>query len=305
MALPQRKDERFSKPFSEAANDPRFKQQSRPTLAYSSTTSSSDGVRKVRRTSSMPGSPSNQSFNPTKPTVSDVFNERYDKSSIQPSSVDDPRPNNKSEQLHRSNETTRKKQVEYYQQPIQTPLRQGFTKKIPSLKKKAFTRTRVSAVTFSIYSWAFPFYLLQLVLAIINILALALAGMIDHLMSLVEYDPNDSTLISIAKITIHSAVDAASAAAGFVATILNVDISIFNPTHIYAATTLLLLSFGGLTLMTMYAIYKINRIEPIFGQSSGLKIGVLILCVFGYFTPILNLLPWFLFWTIVVWFRPK
>ena len=78
-----------------------------------------------------------------------------------------------------------------------------------------------------------------------------------------------------------------------------------NPATYFMLTLTILVTFTLLQIFLIYLVYKVNRLEPIFGKGSGMKLGAIILTLIGSTIPILNMFPWFIFWTIAVWRNPK
>ena len=132
-----------------------------------------------------------------------------------------------------------------------------------------------------------------------------LAGAIDAIGALATPDPSDGATFTILKKVFVAAGSVVAAAAKYLSDIIDLDLTAINPTNIWAMTQLLVFIFGMFMLLTVYTVYKINRFEPLSGQSSGLKNSMVLLAIVGYSLPILNLVPWFLLWVIVIWFKPK
>lgn len=311
MAVPQKKDERYSERYPKAVNDPKYGPRTRPTLAYSSSATSGQGVRNVRsettRSSNTPGSPTKQqqptsSITPTH----ENFQASYAKQGLQPSSIEDPKnnPYKPVQQINRSEETTRKANVTYSTQPIVTPKKLKSGKlSIKGTSATLLMRGRATTVTGSIWSWAIPsWFLFQLPFALLNIVFFALAGALDSIKKIVTPNPNSNFLYK----GIHYAASRLLEVAGKISeAVFGINVSVLDPINLFMVTELIIFIFGIAVLLIIYLIYKLNGFEPISGKSSGIKIFVFILCFFGYFTPVLNLLPWFMIWTMIIWLRPK
>lgn len=308
MAVPQQKNERLSRRYSDATHASRHEPTGHAE-SYSSRTTYKQGIRRVNTEAYQTKksyTPSDLPSDNLKPTVSDEFNKKnYNYQGISRVNINDPKPkqNSGSERiLDRSIRVDyQNEQTSYEPEPI-TPK----TTVKPTVTTKGLAgRTRLSSITWRVVGLGMSLWLLQLFLAIINILAFGLAGAIDAIGALAIPDPTDGTTITILKETFKAVGSVFAVATRFLSKLAGFDLSAINPTNIWVMTEILVFIFGMFMLLTVYLTYKLNHFEPLSGQNSGLKISMVLLAMVGYFMPILNLAPWFIPWVIVIWFRPK
>ncbi|MBP9843126.1 MAG: hypothetical protein KBC62_03925 [Candidatus Pacebacteria bacterium] len=82
-------------------------------------------------------------------------------------------------------------------------------------------------------------------------------------------------------------------------------IELLKPENYFVLTHMLVFVIGFATLILMGIIYQISLINCVFGKHSALKITTLVFASFAYMVPLLNLIPWFIFWVLVVWRYPE
>lgn len=80
-----------------------------------------------------------------------------------------------------------------------------------------------------------------------------------------------------------------------------------NPQTLFLLAELIVLSVGIITLLIASFIYLFSGLKPFSGEKAGTKLGMFFFALFGYagLVPFLSLIPWFFFWTLVVWRYPK
>lgn len=78
-----------------------------------------------------------------------------------------------------------------------------------------------------------------------------------------------------------------------------------DPSGYFVLTNFLVFIIGFATLMLMGIIYQVSLINCVFGKHTTLKISTLIFATFAYMVPLLNIIPWFIFWVLVVWRYPE
>jgi hypothetical protein len=142
----------------------------------------------------------------------------------------------------------------------------------------------------------------QIPIAVLNIVSF---GIIFGWDLLTRVKSGDSSLIKLGKGGLQLLESGIKSASSFVKSLFGLDPSILSPANLWILTEVIILGYALLMVLFTYLLYKLFFLNPLSGRAAGLKMGVLILIFFGYFTPILNLLPWILIWTSVVWFRPK
>jgi hypothetical protein len=74
---------------------------------------------------------------------------------------------------------------------------------------------------------------------------------------------------------------------------------------LFGGLTTLVFFIGLFTLGTMAALYIFSGVRCFFGSHSLLKTATFIFALLGYLMPVLNILPWFILWGIVVWCYPE
>lgn len=169
--------------------------------------------------------------------------------------------------------------------------------------KTGLARLRATSANIGIWSWGgFSYLFFQLPIAILSLVFLGLAMVIDTLFKNLEPTANEAGLIEtvLNKIVIFTMTIAEK-----ISSLLGFDITIVNPANFFAVTYLLVLAYGLIVLLTIYFIYKISFLRPLSGKGGGRKLGLFLLALVGYSVPVLNLWPWFLPWTIAVWWDPK
>jgi hypothetical protein len=74
---------------------------------------------------------------------------------------------------------------------------------------------------------------------------------------------------------------------------------------VFGSLTTLVFLIGMITLLVMAGMYIMSGVHCFFGEHSGAKIATFIIALLFYLVPVLNILPWFMLWGIVVWCYPK
>jgi hypothetical protein len=74
---------------------------------------------------------------------------------------------------------------------------------------------------------------------------------------------------------------------------------------LFGALTMLVFLIGAFTLFTMAVMYTFSGVNCFMGEHAAFKMVTFIIAMLGYLMPILNILPWFILWGIVVWRYPK
>lgn len=257
------------------------------------------------RTSTMPGAPRNQQFDSSRPDIATEFNQSYAKQGIQPSSLDDT-PARTPYQPARPVSRT---QVEYSSQPVVALPRQKNKLKIKGGKlataKGALARGRVTTLNAWIWSAGFLTWWFQLIFGILSLVFLGLAVAIESFISKLNPTEDDGFITKAIKGTAQFFLDGFSWFVDKVLGVFKIDISILNPTNLFLMTYMVVLAYGIFILFAIYLIYKISLLNPLSGKGAGMKKGAFLLALVGYSIPILNIFPWFIFWTMTVWRHPK
>lgn len=185
--------------------------------------------------------------------------------------------------------------------------RRGIIRKILLLLayRKAFRRNM------SIWSWGVPAWLnFQLPFAILSLVFLFSAILVDKIFEWTTVSSEQNSWFSA---TVKTAVGWMASAitwtldtvsAGLEA-LFGFDPFAANLGHFFVGFWLVVMAFGFFMLLTIYLIYALSFLRPLSGDGSGAKMGMFLLALIGYSIPVLNLLPWFLPWTIAVLRYPK
>ena len=167
----------------------------------------------------------------------------------------------------------------------------------PKQARKAFTHSRVTAVNFSILSWGMAVWILQFQLAVVGIVAFGGAGAIEAIQS----NAAGKFVITGVDFVFETFTAAASTILG-----ANVSVGLLDSIETMVFISLALTWLTGLaTLLAMGIQYEMFRMHSLYGEGAALKISAVILALIGYFIPIANLFPWFIFWCLAVWRYPK
>lgn len=169
-----------------------------------------------------------------------------------------------------------------------------FVRKKP-VANKAYNYSRVTLVNVSILGWGMTLWFVQFWLAL---LSTALFGVLAAYDAFTETNVgwffNGILLAGIT--TIATAVDF----------VFGTSVSDYLNIQDLASGVLVLPWFVGVTTLLIMGIqYELARMNSLTGEGAHLKMGAFIFALFGYFVPILNLFPWFIFWLLAVWRYPK
>lgn len=153
-------------------------------------------------------------------------------------------------------------------------------------------RAFATEVSISIFSWSTWVWLsLQLPLAIMALVFFGLAlGWESTVQSLGYVGSALSYLAGLAS----SAINALS----------GIDLSQFNPQNFFMITNAATMLIGYCILFAIYLTYSLAGVPCLSGKGTALKQIALIVAGFGYFVPLLNMLPWAFVWVLAVWIYP-
>jgi F0F1-type ATP synthase assembly protein I len=187
--------------------------------------------------------------------------------------------------------------------------------------KTVLAQTRASAVNVGIMTWLVPSYIfVQLPFAVINITFFGIAAFTQNVIDSVS-KAADGSIIAKTFVFVLSGIGGFLAKAfkvfsDGVKDLTGIDIAgivdgmveglqVFAPTNMYMATLGFMLLYALLVLLSMGLLYKLNRINPLWGDGSMVKISAFLGCLIGYILPFFNLFPWAVFWAVAVWKNPK
>jgi hypothetical protein len=166
-------------------------------------------------------------------------------------------------------------------------------KKSVAIARKLAIKARVSAVNITIFSWSITAWVgVQLPLALLSLAALGAAGIAQSIISSVPF------LGSVLQ-TLNSVVAKGGSLLG-----LDIDLAA-GAQGAVMALNMIVFAMGIIFLLIMVFQYTFSRLKPLSGQAAGLKIGVFVIAIAGYFIPIANLFPWAVIYAAVVWKYPK
>jgi hypothetical protein len=92
---------------------------------------------------------------------------------------------------------------------------------------------------------------------------------------------------------------------GKVLTVFGYNIEALNPTNFFVLTHVLLILVGWGMLLAIGIIYTMTGQKAFSGQGAAGKNAMFILALFGYALPLVNILPLFFFWTLMVLKNPR
>lgn len=200
----------------------------------------------------------------------------------------------------------------YRQMPtVRESKRKQLLKKGPSKKKKMKAKVKVTRLNIAILSTGFSAWLVfQLPMAILSAVMFGTALAIDSFFELLKTNPDDGLITASLKGAFDlfmSGINKLSSVLSDISShLFGVDIlAFFDPQTYFFITYAVLMGFFLIQLLIIYMLYLMARLNPLDGEGAGLKTGMLQLALIGYSIPILNIVPWFIFWTIAVWKYPK
>jgi hypothetical protein len=161
-------------------------------------------------------------------------------------------------------------------------------------------RVKVTRMNLFILSVATPIWFsLQLPVALAALAALGMAAVGEAVMRELMSGPVTSVLYSL----FDGVTNAIQYVTGYNLNPLETWAE-FSIVVLYALFGLVIL-IGFLTLGVMAAFYIFSGIRCFGGEGALIKSSLFIAAMFGYFMPVLNILPWFMLWGIAVWRYPK
>lgn len=96
----------------------------------------------------------------------------------------------------------------------------------------------------------------------------------------------------------------ALAAAAVIAKTIGIDFGSIA-LQLMAGCTFIIMAFGIGSMLVLMIIYVMRGMNPLFGDGAGLKIGMFLLAIMGYSTPLANLFPFIFLYMAAVWFYPR
>lgn len=140
-------------------------------------------------------------------------------------------------------------------------------------------------------------WLLQLWLAAMSIVALGAVGTFDA----VSQTAAGKFALAGTSYLFAGILEAASFVLGFTVTA-----DLFEAIPALLVMSLLLTWLVGLVTMFGVAFQSLLvGLRPLSGSGTTLKVSAVLVALIGYFVPIANLFPWFVFWVIAIWRHPR
>jgi cation transport ATPase len=160
-------------------------------------------------------------------------------------------------------------------------------------------RARVSSVNVWVIAWGMWLWItFQLPFAIFTLVAFGLIAVLQVTVAAINETWLGSLAISLAT-TVASLLSSITSALGL-DFFSNID-----PSALFLLCALVTMLIGMITLLFVVLTYALNLFSVFGGRGSTLKAGTLLLCLIGYALPLLNLFPWFLCYSLVIWRYPK
>lgn len=162
------------------------------------------------------------------------------------------------------------------------------------------------SVTLSIWSWGFFIWLwFQLPITILSIIFMAITDVLHGLFVTTSATADEDGLVEMVIEGFAVAVEFLFKVANEFSKIFGFDIEYLNPANMFMITHVLLVLVGWGMLLAMSIIYTMTGQKAFSGNGAGGKNAMFILALVGYAIPILNILPLFFFWTLLVLKNPR
>ncbi len=293
MALPQ--------PASEPQRTYRSRNTSRQRLSSDRSDLRNRSAARNVRTSSMPGAPKN-STDRSHQTIDEQFSDSYAEQGIRPQGLDQSGSSptqNKQDTLSQPNEITPTIQTRRGAQAAaerrrQINLRRGAVKTSKKAKALRVTWTAGSVCT-SIW------LLVQMPLAIMTNISFGLAVAVHAFVAKTDPLPEEKSIWDYVVYGVGKIKDAAvSVAKGIVKLVdetFGIDLTVFDPMNLFLIFNAIMLAYAIVLLLIIYLVYTFLDLEPLLaGKGGAAKTGAFLMCFIGYTIPLINIVPWVLFW---------
>ncbi len=154
------------------------------------------------------------------------------------------------------------------------------------------SKLKATAITQSIFAWGGLLWLVQLFFAIVSLVMLGAVSAFEEL-------TKEGTMLSLL-------VKFGEGLAAGIAKVFGVNLNLMEmASDLFMVSSGAVLVIGLITLLGIFFQYTLSGLESFSGKNAGMKIGLFLFAIVGYFTPFLNLLPCALPWVIAVWKYPK
>ena len=250
------------------------------------------GTRGVRKVQSF------ASNNPRYQTTDQEFRQGYAEAGLQPQGLKKPTSNTRVTNIQ-PNETPRER---VYRPQVIKKRRSGASK----VKNKAV----VTGINSAIFSVGIPFWsMVQIPFALLNVAFFGMSALFHSFASGASAASSSEESSWVWRGVVFVADKIISGINVVLNNLFGFNLSdlfgFLDPTPLFLLTNSILLAVGVIILFLMYLAYKLAGLNPLSGRAGGLKLGMLMLAFAGYATPLLNMLPWFMVWAVVVWKYPK
>lgn len=172
-------------------------------------------------------------------------------------------------------------------------------KKIKGVDAAAEDKKKVSKANLKIWMTLFGFWPFQVFLAVVSMVSMAVMSVTEGISEQVDSNGVTRFVSSVFGFIGNTLAEGIRTLTGFD---INGFLELLNPKTWFLLTHTMIFSFGILMLGGIILFYFFSGIRP-FGAWP--KLVAFIVAVMGYATPILNIFPWFLLYTIVVWCNPR
>lgn len=230
-------------------------------------------------------------FGANRPTVSDDFRkDAYRENLLQAKGIGAIQKTTKGEAAAPVNGVSESPAVSYRQS---TGLRQKLKPKKTQVRvKTTLARVNATRITVGLLMLGWPLYLVQVIFAILGLVAMGLMGAMDALTQ-----PTTSWYAKLAQL----------AAQGINAVLVWVGFDLAGvATGLFGVSLVVTFAIGLFSIFITYGAYVTGGIHSLFGRDgAGLKVGMLLLSIIGYCVPGLNLFPMILLWMGAVWIHPR
>ena len=207
--------------------------------------------------------------------------------------------------------------TEQYQSAGQRIARTGKSMRLAGQRvrgRKKITASRVAgkvvgrSVTLGIWSWGFfIWFWFQLPITILSIVFMALTEAIYRIfVDITTISEADSIVAAAAKYGLSALADSVTKIVNAVLKIgFGFTLDTLNPANLFLMTHVLVVLVGWGILLTIGLIYTFTGQKAFSGKGAAGKNAMFILAFVGYAIPIVNLLPLFFFWTLMVLKNPR
>jgi len=210
--------------------------------------------------------------------------------------------------------------TEQYQSAGQRIARTGKSMRLAGQRvrgRKKITASRVAgkvvgrSVTLGIWSWGFfIWFWFQLPITILSIVFMALFEALHQLFVSLTVSAADDGILTIAlkyagSVIANTLTSVLKVVNYILAKLFGFDLDTINPANLFMITHVLVVLVGWGMLLAIGIIYTMTGQKAFSGRGAAGKNAMFMLAFVGYAIPIVNLLPLFFFWTLMVLKNPR